>query len=288
MSAKIISGKEIAGQVYKGLEDDIRMLKEKHNIVPGLAVVIVGEHPASLVYVRNKKRACEKIGVHFEEYKFMASTKESEVMDIIDELNNNPAIHGILVQLPLPDDFNVLKIQRAVSSCKDVDGFSPENMGKLLMGETGFVACTCLGVQELLVRSNIEISGKKVVIVGRSNIVGKPLAALLMQKKEHANATVTVCHSRSKNLPEITRQADILIAALGRPLFVTGGMVTEGAVVIDVGMNRLDGKLVGDVNYDEVKEKASYITTVPGGVGPMTIAMLMHNTVKSAKEFAAK
>lgn len=283
MTAKIIDGKEIAEQIYKELERDIKSLKEKFEIIPGLAVILVGENPSSLVYVRNKKKTCERLGIHSEEYRFMASTHEREILKLIEQLNYNPSIHGILVQLPLPSGINPVEIQKAVSPYKDVDGFNPENMGKLLMGEAGFVPCTPLGVQELLRRSNIEISGRHVVIVGRSNIVGKPLAALLMQKEKDANATVTVCHSKSNRLKEITRTADILIVAIGKPEFLTGDMVGEGAVVIDVGINRVGEHIVGDVDFQGVKEKAGYITKVPGGVGPMTIAMLMSNTVKAAK-----
>lgn len=279
----IISGKEIAGQIYKELEKDIKKLKEKHDITPGLAVILAGEDPASLIYVRNKKKMCEKLGIHSEEYRLMATTLERDILELIERLNYNPSIHGILVQLPLPEGINATEVQKAVSLYKDVDGFSPESLGRLLIGEARFVPCTPLGIQQLLVRSGIDISGKNVVIVGRSNIVGKPLAALLMQKKENANATVTVCHSRSKNLGEITKRADIVIVAIGKPKFLTADMVSDGVVVIDVGINRVEGKLVGDVDFDSVSQKASYITKVPGGVGPMTIAMLMSNTVKAAK-----
>lgn len=284
MSAKIIDGKEIAEQVYKELREDIKLLKDKYDIIPGLAVVIVGENPASLVYVRNKKKMCEKLGIHSEEYRFMESAHERDIVKLIEQLNYNPSIHGILVQLPLPEGVDVISVQKSVSPFKDVDGFNPENVGKLFMDETVFAPCTPLGVQELLVRSGIEIPGKHAVIVGRSNIVGKPLAALLLQKNKNANATVTVCHSRSNNLLEITKQADILIVAIGRPLFIKSDMVREGAVVIDVGINRVGDALIGDVHFQTVKEKAGYITKVPGGVGPMTIAMLMRNTIKSAKK----
>lgn len=280
---KIIDGKEIAETIYKELEKDIKELKEKHDITPGLAVVLAGEDPASLVYVRNKHKMCEKLGIYSEEYRLMATATEKELLDIVERLNRNPSIHGILVQLPLPSGINTTEIQKAVSLYKDVDGFSPESLGRLLIGESQFVPCTPLGIQELIVRSGIDISGKNVVIVGRSNIVGKPLAALLMQKKENANATVTVCHSRSKNIGEITKKADIVIVAIGRPKFLTADMVSEGVVVIDVGINRVLGRLVGDVDFSPVSQKASYITKVPGGVGPMTIAMLMYNTVKAAK-----
>lgn len=283
MSAKIINGKEIAAQIYKELEKEIKLLKSKAGITPGLAVVVVGEDPASQIYVRNKKRICETLGIYSEEYRFMAHTLSQDIIRVVEQLNYNPAIHGILVQLPLPAGIDPMEVQNTVSPNKDADGFHPENMGRLLMGEARFVPCTPLGIQELLIRNNIAISGKRVVIVGRSNIVSKPLAALLMQKKENANATVTVCHSRTKDLAEITRKADILVAAIGRPEFITADMVADGAVVIDVGMNRLEGRLTGDVHFPGVSEKASYITPVPKGVGPVTIAMLMHNTVKAAK-----
>lgn len=283
MTAKIIDGKKIAEDIYKELERDIKLLKDKHEIIPGLAVVLVGENPGSLVYVRNKKKTCERLGIHSEEYRFMASTDEREILKTIEELNYNPRIHGILVQLPLPSDIDTVEIQKAVSPYKDVDGFNPENMGRLLMGEPGFVPCTPLGVQQMLIRSGIEIAGRHVVIVGRSNIVGKPLAALLIKKEKDANATVTVCHSKTSRMKEITREADILVVAIGRPGFLTGDMVKEGAVVIDVGINRVGERIVGDVEFQSVSGKAGFITKVPGGVGPMTIAMLMHNTVKAAR-----
>lgn len=279
----IISGKEIASQIYLELEKDIKELKEKHDITPGLAVILVGEDPASLVYVRSKHKMCERLGLHSEEYRFMATTTERELLELVERLNCNPSIHGILIQLPLPSGINTIEIQKAVSLYKDVDGFSPESLGRLLIGEAQFIPCTPLGIQELIVRSGIEISGKNIVIVGRSNIVGKPLAALLMQKKENANATVTVCHSRSKNIGDITKKADIVIVAIGKPKFLTADMVSDGVVVVDVGINRISGRLVGDVDFEGVSKKASYITKVPGGVGPMTIAMLMANTVKAAK-----
>lgn len=290
MSAKIIDGKETAEKIYKELETDIKMLKNKYDIVPGLAVVLVGENPASLSYVRSKKKMCEQLGLYSEEYKFMSTTRETDLIKLIEQLNYNPSIHGILIQLPLPDGIDVVEIQKAVSLYKDVDGFNPENMGRLLMGDQMFVPCTPLGVQELLVRHGIEISGKHVVIVGRSNIVGKPLAALLMQKHAHANATVTICHSRSNRLKDIIRQGDIVVVAIGSAEFLKADMVKHGAVVIDVGINRVNDvgsktgyRMVGDVDFNSVKEVASLITPVPRGVGPMTIAMLMHNTVKAAK-----
>ena len=279
----IINGKEIAAQIYKELEQDITKLKKERDITPGLAVILVGENPASLVYVRGKKKMCEKLGVYFEEYRLMSTAQEREVLELIEKLNYNPNIHGMLIQLPLPEHINALEVQKAVSPYKDIDGFNPENVGRLVVGEARFVSCTPLGIQKLLVRSGVKISGSNVVIVGRSNIVGKPLASILMQKKENANATVTVCHSRTKNIAEYTKKADIVIVAIGKPKFLTGDMVSEGVVVIDVGINRVNDKLVGDVDFDSVSQKANYITKVPGGVGPMTIAMLMYNTVKAAQ-----
>ena len=283
MSAKIINGKETAAQIYKELATDIKLLKSKSGITPGLAVVVVGEDPASQIYVRSKKMICDRLGIYSEEYRFMAHTPQKDIVRVVEQMNYNPAIHGILVQLPLPKEIDPLEIQNTVSPNKDVDGFHPENMGRLLMGEARFVPCTPLGIQELLIRYKIEISGRRVVVVGRSNIVGKPLAALLMQKNENGNATVTVCHSQTNDLAKITREADILVAAIGRAEFINADMVADGAVVIDVGMNRLEGKLTGDVHFAGVSKKAGYITPVPKGVGPMTIAMLMRNTVKAAK-----
>ena len=283
MSAKIINGKETAAQIYKELATDIKLLKSKSGITPGLAVVVVGEDPASQIYVRSKKMICDRLGIYSEEYRFMAHTPQKDIVRVVEQMNYNPAIHGILVQLPLPKEIDPLEIQNTVSPNKDVDGFHPENMGRLLMGEARFVPCTPLGIQELLIRYKIEISGRRVVVVGRSNIVGKPLAALLMQKNENGNATVTVCHSQTNDLAKITREADILVAAIGRAEFINADMVADGAAVIDVGMNRLEGKLTGDVHFAGVSKKAGYITPVPKGVGPMTIAMLMRNTVKAAK-----
>lgn len=279
----IIDGKAIAAQVYEDLEKEIKELKKKHDLVPGLAVVLVGEDPASQIYVRNKKKRCEKLGIYSEEYNLPDTTSEKDLLDLVERLNYNPSIHGILVQLPLPKHIDPAEVIHAISPYKDVDGFHPENTGKLLVGDPQFVACTPLGIQTLLVRSGIEVSGRNVVIIGRSNIVGKPMAALLMQKKENANATVTLCHSRTKDIGEHTRRADIVIVAIGKAKFLTADMVRDGVVVIDVGTNRVEGKLVGDVDFDGVSRKASYITKVPGGVGPMTIAMLMYNTVKAAK-----
>jgi len=290
MSAKIIDGKQIAAEIRAEMKQEVAELKEKHGVTPGLAVVLVGEDPASVVYVRNKKRGCEELGINSFEHKLDASATEEEVLGIVEKLNQDDAVHGILVQLPLPKQISESKILNTILPEKDVDGFHPVNVGKMLIGEPAFLPCTPHGIQELLLRSGNDPSGKHAVIVGRSNIVGKPVMAILMQKKDGANATVTVCHSRTKNLTEITKQADILIAAIGRAKMITADMVSDGVVVIDVGVNRVDDptakrgyRLVGDVDFDGVKEKASAITPVPGGVGPMTITMLLINTIVAAK-----
>jgi len=271
------------------LKEKIVELRSK-GVTPGLAVVLVGEDPASQVYVRMKGKACEELGLYSETIRLPAEYAEDALLKIIDDLNANPKIHGILVQLPLPEHIDETKILNRINPGKDVDGFHPVNVGRMLIGDPGFLPCTPHGVQELLVRSGNSPEGKHVVVVGRSNIVGKPVAAILMQKKKGANATVTVCHSRTKDLPSVTRQGDIVVAAMGVPGFVKADMVKEGAVVIDVGVNRVDDpsakkgyRLMGDVDFEAVKEKASAITPVPGGVGPMTIVMLMKNTVISAE-----
>jgi methylenetetrahydrofolate dehydrogenase (NADP+)/methenyltetrahydrofolate cyclohydrolase len=290
MAAKIIDGKQIAAQIREELQREIEELKSKHGVTPGLAVVLVGENPASQVYVRSKNKAAHDIGVYSEQHSLDASTPEEELLALVDKLNQDPKIHGILVQLPLPDQIDEKKVLNRIHPDKDVDGFHPMNLGRMMVGEPMFLPCTPYGVQKLLVYSNVDTEGKHVVVVGRSNIVGKPVANMLLQKAKGANATVTVCHSRTKDLPSVTRQADILIAAIGVPEFVTGDMVKEGVVVIDVGVNRIEDaskpkgtRLVGDVKFDEVSEKAAAITPVPGGVGPMTITMLLYNTVQSAK-----
>lgn len=289
MPTKIIDGNEIANEIRNELKKRIAELRSK-GVIPGLTVVLVGEDPASQVYVRMKGKSCEELGLYSETIRLPADHKEDDLLKLIDDLNANPRIHGILIQLPLPDHINETKILDRISPDKDVDGFHPVNVGRMLIGDPGFLPCTPHGVQELLVRSGNSPEGKHVVVVGRSNIVGKPVAAILMQKKKGANATVTVCHSRTKDLPSITRQGDIVIAAMGVPQFIKADMVKDGAVVIDVGVNRVDDpsakkgyRLVGDVDFEAVKEKASAITPVPGGVGPMTIVMLMKNTVISAE-----
>lgn len=289
MTAKIISGTEIAKQIRQELKQEIAELKKKHNLVPGLATVLVGGDPASQVYVGSKVKTCEALGIYSERHDLSAETSEEELLALIDRLNKDPKIHGILVQLPLPKHINETTITMAVDPKKDVDGFHPVNVGKLMIGEPDYLPCTPHGIQELLIRSGVKISGAEVVIVGRSNIVGKPLASILMQKKAGANATVTVCHTGTSDIPFHTRRADILIVALGKSKFITADMVKEGAVVIDVGIHRIgktaEGKsiLCGDVDFDAVKEKVKAITPVPGGVGPMTIVMLMLNTVRAAK-----
>jgi len=290
MPAHIIDGSKIAEEIREELKKKISDLKSE-GVTPGLAVVLVGEDPASHVYVRMKGKACEELGLYSETIKLPADYAEEELLKRIDDLNANPKIHGILVQLPLPDQINEAKVLTRISPEKDVDGFHPVNVGRMLIGDPGFLPCTPHGVQELLIRSGHSPEGKHVVVVGRSNIVGKPVAAILMQKKKGANATLTICHSRTKDLPSLTKQADIIIAAMGVPGFIKADMVKEGAVVIDVGVNRIDDpsakrgyRLVGDVDFEAVKEKAAAITPVPGGVGPMTIVMLMKNTVLSAEK----
>jgi len=287
----LIDGRAIAEKVYVDLRREIAELKTK-GVTPGLAVVLVGEDPASRAYVRSKDKMCRELGLHSLKLELPGSTTQTELLSRVEELNADPGIHGILVQSPPPAHIDEAAIVRALDPRKDVDGFHPENVAKLVLDDpTGFVPCTPLGVQRLLVESKINISGAHVVVLGRSMIVGKPLALLLMQKNPNANATVTVVHSRSRDLAEITRSADIIVAAIGRTGFVKADHVREGAAVIDVGINRVEDaatergyRLVGDVAFDEVSKKASAITPVPGGVGPMTIAMLMSNTVKAARQ----
>ena len=274
------------------LKNEVAKLKEK-GIVPGLGVILVGEDPASKSYVTAKERACEDIGLYSDDNRLPADATQEELMALVEKMNNDPKINGILVQLPLPKDLNEAEVLLAIDPAKDVDGFHPVNVGKMVVGEKAFLPCTPHGVIQLLKRSGVTIEGAEVVIVGRSNIVGKPLANMLIQKKPNANATVTVCHTRTKDLPYHTKRADIVIAAAGRPNTVTADMVKDGVVVIDVGVNRVEDatkkkgyRLVGDVDFEAVKEKASFITPVPGGVGPMTITMLLYNTVESAKRAA--
>ena len=276
--AQIIDGKLVSAKVKEQVRNEVTALKEQ-GITPGLAVIIVGVDPASRVYVNNKKKACADVGFYSEEYALPAETTMEQLLGLIDELNTRKDINGILCQLPLPKHLDEKEVINRIDSSKDVDAFSPVNVGKITIGEYDFLPCTPAGVMELLAHYNISAEGKNCVVIGRSNIVGKPMALLLL----HQNGTVTVCHSRTQNLADVCKNADILVAAVGKANFVTADMVKDGAVVIDVGMNRLDGKLCGDVKFDEVSEKASYITPVPGGVGPMTIGMLMKNTLKAAK-----
>lgn len=276
--AQILMGKEVSTRIKDELRDEVKALKEK-GINPGLAVIIVGDDPASRVYVNNKKKACEYCGILSEEYAMSADTTQEELIELIESLNKRPDISGILCQLPVPEHIDEEAIINAIDPKKDVDAFHPVNVGKIMVGNYDFVPCTPAGVMELIHESGIDVSGKECVVVGRSNIVGKPQAMLLL----HENGTVTICHSRTKDLAQKTKNADILVAAVGIPNFIKGDMIKEGAVVIDVGINRMkDGKLCGDVEFESAKEVAGAITPVPGGVGPMTIAMLMKNTVKAA------
>ncbi len=277
--AQIIDGKAISKQVREEIAVETLAFKEKYGCAPGLAVVIVGNDPASQVYVRNKKRGCEEVGFYSESYELPEETTQEELIALVEKLNNDEKIHGILVQLPLPKHLDETEVLLKIKPEKDVDAFHPYNVGKIMIGNHDLLPCTPAGVMVLLERSGVDVCGKKCVVIGRSNIVGKPMAMLLL----HANGTVTICHSKTQNLKEICREADILVASIGKPEFVTADMVKEGAVVVDVGINRLDsGKLVGDVAFAEVEPKSSYITPVPGGVGPMTITMLLKNTLTAA------
>lgn len=278
MSAIRMDGKMVSAKVRGSILEEVNKLKEQ-GVRPGLAVMIVGEDPASQVYVRNKERACEECGFYSEKYALPEETTQEQLLELIEELNHNPRIDGILCQLPVPKHIDDQAIIDAISPEKDVDAFHPVNVGKIMVGNFDFLPCTPAGVMQLLEEYGIDPQGKNCVVIGRSNIVGKPMSMLLL----HKHGTVTICHSRTKNLKEVCAQADILVAAVGKADFVTADMVKEGATVIDVGMNRKDGKLCGDVCFDEVNEKAAYLTPVPGGVGPMTITMLMKNTLKAAK-----
>lgn len=274
--ANIINGKEISAAIREEIKSGVQGM----SVRPGLAVVLVGDDPASAVYVRNKSKACAEVGIYSEVYRLPEETGREQLLGLIEQLNQSPLIHGILVQLPLPKHLDPEEVIMAIDPAKDVDAFHPVNVGKIMIGNYDFLPCTPAGVMELLHRSGIEVSGKECVVIGRSNIVGKPQAMLLL----HENATVTVCHSKTRDLPSVCRRADILVSAVGKAKFVTADMVRNGAVVIDVGMNRDEnGKLCGDVDFEPVSEKASYITPVPGGVGPMTITILLKNTVTAAK-----
>ncbi len=289
MSAKIISGTEVAKAIREELKVEVTELVEKHGIVPGLVTILVGEDPASQSYVAAKNKTAHALGIHSEQVTLAADTSEADLLTLVDKYNKDSKIHGILVQLPLPKHINEANVLYAINPDKDVDGFHPVNVGKMVLGEQCFLPCTPHGILELLVRSGVETSGAEVVVIGRSNIVGKPIANLMLQKRAGGNATVTLCHTRTKDMAAHCRRADILIAAVGVPKMVTADMVKEGVAIIDVGVNRIgmteSGKaiLAGDVDFESVKEKASCITPVPGGVGPMTITMLMKNTVQAAK-----
>lgn len=292
MAAKIISGKEIAQQIREELKAEVAEMKEKHGVTPGLVTILVGENPASVSYVTAKQRTAHDLGFYSVQDDQPEDITEADLLALIDKYNKDPKVHGILVQLPLPKHIDENKVINAIDPDKDVDGFHPVNVGRMVIGERCFLPCTPHGILEMIVRSGVDTNGAEVVVVGRSNIVGKPIANLMFQKREGGNATVTVCHTRTRDLAFHTRRADILIVAAGRPKVITADMVKEGAVVIDVGVNRIgktpEGKaiLCGDVDFDSVKEKAAAITPVPGGVGPMTITMLMKNTVQAAKQAA--
>jgi len=289
MSAEIISGKEVAKTIRAELSEEVAALKQQHDIVPGLATVLVGEDPASVSYVTAKGKACDKVGIRSFQHTLGADTSEEDLLKLVDELNRNDQVNGILVQLPLPKHIDETKVLCAIDPDKDVDGFHPVNLGRLVIGEEVFPPCTPAGIQELIVRSGTPTEGAELVVVGRSNIVGKPIAIMMLQKKAGANSTVTVCHTRTRNMAEHTRRADILVVAAGKPKAVGAEMVKPGATVIDVGVNRIGttssgkAKLAGDVDFDAVKEVAAKITPVPGGVGPMTITMLLKNTVAAAR-----
>lgn len=279
MAATIIDGKAVSNKIRLQLTEEVAEFKAETGITPGLAVVLVGEDPASQTYVRNKEKSTIKAGMYSEVHRLPAETSEAELLNLVEKLNQDKKIHGILVQLPLPKHIDETKVLNAIAPGKDVDGFHPVNAGNLFIGQESFIPCTPHGIMELLAHEGVELKGKQAVVVGRSNIVGKPVAMLLLQ--EHA--TVTICHSRTADLGAVTRQADVLVVAVGRPNFITGDMIKPGAVVIDVGINRVEGRLVGDVDFESANSVAGSITPVPGGVGPMTITMLLMNTLAAAK-----
>jgi methylenetetrahydrofolate dehydrogenase (NADP+)/methenyltetrahydrofolate cyclohydrolase len=283
MPARILNGKQLAERLRQELAVEIVEFIQNNSVIPCLAAVLVGSDPASEVYVRNKRRGCEHIGMESQLHRLPENVSQDELLRLVGQLNKDPDVHGILVQLPLPMQIDVDRVLQAVSPAKDVDAFHPENVGRLMQGKPRFLPCTPAGVQQILIRNGLETSGRHAVIVGRSDIVGKPLAMMLAQRGPGGDATVTICHSRTSDLPAITRQADILVVAIGRPSFVTAQMVKPGAVVIDVGINRTASGLVGDVDFDAVKEVAGYITPVPGGVGPLTVTMLLWNTLRAAE-----
>jgi methylenetetrahydrofolate dehydrogenase (NADP+) / methenyltetrahydrofolate cyclohydrolase len=283
MTAQLLNGKQLAGQIQQELTKEVATFTATSGASPCLAAVLVGDNPASEVYVRNKQRACERVGITSRLHRLPASTTTEELLALIERLNADRAVHGILVQTPLPPQIDSSRVVSTVSPLKDVDAFHPENVGLVTLGRPRFFPCTPYGIQQLLLSNRIQTAGRHAVVVGRSDIVGKPMALMLLDKGPMGDATVTICHSRTPNLGEITRQADILIAAIGRPRFITGEMVKPGATVIDVGINRVDGKLCGDVDFTGVSEVAGYITPVPGGVGPLTVTMLLHNTLRAAR-----
>ena len=289
MTAKLISGTEIARQIREEIKQEAIQLKAKYNLIPGLVTVLLGADPGSLSYITGKEKTAKELGFYSERIDMPETTSQKDLLALVDKLNKDPKIHGVLVQIPLPKHINENEVLYAINPKKDVDGFHPVNVGKLMIGDADYLPCTPAGIQQLLVRSGVTIDGAEVVVVGRSNIVGKPIANILMQKNKGANATVTLCHTHTRDIAFHTRRADILIVAAGKPKSITADMVKAGAVVIDVGVNQIgtskSGKriLVGDVDFENVKEKASMITPVPGGVGPMTITMLMLNTLKAAK-----
>lgn len=287
MTAAILDGKALSSTIRAEIAEEVAQFVQQTGVTPCLAAVLVGENPASQVYVRNKERACRKAGITSQMHRPPADMSTQELLELIDQLNNDPDVHGILVQLPLPDGLDETRVLEAVNPAKDVDAFHPDNVGRIVQGRPRFLPCTPHGIQQMLIRSNVETSGANVVVLGRSDIVGKPMAAMLMQKAAGANATVTVAHSRTRDLPAVCRGADILIVAMGVAKFVTPDMVKPGAVVVDVGINRTDDGLVGDVDFDAVKEVAGKITPVPGGVGPLTVTMLLHNTLTAAREQTA-
>ena len=289
MTAKIINGAEIAAQIREEIKQEVLQLRAKHNLVPGLVTVLLGSDPGSLSYISGKEKTAKELGFYSERIDLPETTSQKDLLVLIEKLNKDTKIHGLLVQIPLPKHIDENEVLYAINPKKDVDGFHPVNVGKLMIGDADYLPCTPAGIQQLLIRSGVQIDGAEVVVIGRSNIVGKPIANILMQKNKGANATVTLCHTHTRDLAFHTRRADILIVAAGKPKAVTADMIKEGAVVIDVGVNQIgtskNGKriLVGDVDFETVKEKASMITPVPGGVGPMTITMLMLNTLKAAK-----
>jgi methylenetetrahydrofolate dehydrogenase (NADP+) / methenyltetrahydrofolate cyclohydrolase len=283
MTATILDGKALSEQIRAEIAQQAAALNAETGVTPCLAAVLVGDNPASQVYVRNKQKACEKAGITSQLFRLPAETTTEDLLTLIDRLNHDPIVHGILVQLPLPKQIDERRVLEAVTPLKDVDAFHPENVGRIVQGRPRFLPCTPAGIQQMLLRSGITIAGSNVVIVGRSDIVGKPMALMLMQRSKEADATVTVCHSRTRDLPAVTRSADILIVAIGKAKFLTADMVKPGAVVIDVGINRTDDGLVGDVDFEAVKQVAGQISPVPGGVGPLTITMLLQNTLTAAK-----